>query len=553
MLIQDSVLVEQSIAGDREAFSEIIHRYQSLVCSIAYGVTGRLEISEELAQEAFLTAWQSLPSLKDAAKLRPWLCSVIRNLANDRARRDRRDVLHHAVSFAPEESVLQDRTVSDPAAESIVREEAELLDRTLASLPEIYREPLVLYHREDQSIARVAELLDLNPNTVKQRLARGREMLRAEIAELVERGLQRSAPGRTFTIAVLAALPAMTTSAQAATLTATAVPGAALAKASAWTGIAGAVAGPLLGLLGGWFGYKLSLQSARSEREREHIRRTTRKLVVSNFAFAMLFGAMLAFAAVWAKSHPLIYAMLIVGGIGIYLVTLATFSVSTIRIASRIRREEGTDQHLTPEQFAKRLPSWMSTTAYPRHFESSWRLLGLPLICIRFRGATPKNFLVTPPALGWIAIGDVAIGVLYASGGIAVGGVAFGGLSAGLISVGGLGIGILSLAGCAIGYWANGGVAVGLIAFGGVSLAWQVASGGVAVAKYVAVGGVALAEQANNEAAKAIVNQHPFLVASMHYSSSVLWLAIVGLGLLPTVFALLFIHPQRDEATHCDH
>ena len=90
---------------------------------------------------------------------------------------------------AIEQSELADESAPDPAAASIAREEADLLDRTLETLPQSYREPLVLFYREQQSVARVAEQLDLSPDAVKQRLARGRRMLRSEVAALVQRGL----------------------------------------------------------------------------------------------------------------------------------------------------------------------------------------------------------------------------------------------------------------------------------------------------------------------------------------------------------------------------
>lgn len=547
MFVTDAVLVERSLHGDRQAFGEIVRRYQSLVCSIAYSATGSLEVSEELAQEAFLSAWRSLPSLKDAEKLRPWLCGVIRNLANDRNRRARRDVLQDAVRVPIEAALLPDHGTPDPTAESIALEEVELLNRTLASLPEIYREPLVLYHREEQSIARVAELLELNPNTVKQRLARGRELLKTEMAALVERGLSRSAPGRNFTIAVLAAIPAMTASAQAAAITATTVKGTAFVKATTWTGMASALAGPLLGMLGGWYGYKMSLRTARSERERDFIRFST-KLIVALSALGLLFCLLAGLGINLARTRPYLFASLITGGAIVYTSSLASLIVWIHRRTAEIRREEGTDQPLTQEQLAAMLPPVMRTTAYPRRYDSPWKLLGIPLVSVRFRGAKHLSATGTTPAFGWIAIGDVAIGVLFASGGMALGGIAFGGMSAGLISIGGMGIGVMSLAGLALGWWANGGIAVGVYAFGGLSLAWKMAVGGVAVAKEVALGGIAMADQENTEQAKTLVTNHPFFSYSMRLTSSLLWITMTVCGLLPMLLAMWLVPPNQQES-----
>src|SRR5262249_11009298 len=76
--ITDAALVAESLAGDREAFSRIVERYQRLLCSLAYSATGRLSESEDLAQEAFVEAWRRLHTLREPEKLRAWLCGILR-------------------------------------------------------------------------------------------------------------------------------------------------------------------------------------------------------------------------------------------------------------------------------------------------------------------------------------------------------------------------------------------------------------------------------------------------------------------------------------------
>ena len=76
-----------------------------------------------------------------------------------------------------------------------------------AVIPELYRVPLVLFYREDQSIERVAEALKLSEDAVKQRLARGRKLLHKQVLAQVEATLQNTRPGKAFTGAVVAALP----------------------------------------------------------------------------------------------------------------------------------------------------------------------------------------------------------------------------------------------------------------------------------------------------------------------------------------------------------
>src|SRR5471032_2192433 len=92
----DAELVSASLAGNRDAFGQIVARYQSLVCSLAYNATGSLSQSEDLAQETFVTAWKQLAGLREPEKLRPWLCGIARNLIANGLRRQGREPVHGA-------------------------------------------------------------------------------------------------------------------------------------------------------------------------------------------------------------------------------------------------------------------------------------------------------------------------------------------------------------------------------------------------------------------------------------------------------------------------
>ena len=83
----DAELVAGSLSGNRDAFGQIIARYQSLISSLAYSATGSLSHSEDLAQETFVTAWKRLRDLREPGKLRSWLCGIARNLINNWLRR----------------------------------------------------------------------------------------------------------------------------------------------------------------------------------------------------------------------------------------------------------------------------------------------------------------------------------------------------------------------------------------------------------------------------------------------------------------------------------
>src|ERR1017187_8984333 len=184
----DAELVSGTLAGNRDAFSQIVTRYQSLICSLAYSATGSFGQSEDLAQETFITAWKHLVHLRERDKLRSWLCGIARNRINDFLRREGREPLHKAGELDEISEIHSPEPL--PVEYTINNEEQAILWRSLERIPEIYREPLVLFYREHQSIEAVAEKLELTEDNVKQRLSRGRKMLHEQVLEFVEGALE---------------------------------------------------------------------------------------------------------------------------------------------------------------------------------------------------------------------------------------------------------------------------------------------------------------------------------------------------------------------------
>jgi RNA polymerase sigma factor (sigma-70 family) len=229
--IADTELVTLSLAGDRDAFGQIVSRYQSLICSLAYSATGSLGESQDLAQETFITAWNHLRLLRERHKLRAWLCGIARCLIGKTLRREGREPTHGAEALDEAESWAGHEPL--PSERLMSKEEEALLWRSLTRIPQIYREPLILYYREHQSISAVADAMDLGEDAVKQRLSRGRKLLQDQVLTFIEGALERSSPGKAFTIGVLAALPVLASSASAATVGFSAVNSVATSKGSA--------------------------------------------------------------------------------------------------------------------------------------------------------------------------------------------------------------------------------------------------------------------------------------------------------------------------------
>ncbi|HSN26793.1 MAG TPA: sigma-70 family RNA polymerase sigma factor, partial [Kofleriaceae bacterium] len=195
----DIELLEASRRGEHEAFGRLVARYQDLVCAVSFSSTGDHVLSEDVAQETFIAAWRQLAGLREPARLRPWLCGIARNLARKARKARRRDEL-----VDEGEPIAEGNPFDEAARGQVERLVRDALDR----VPETYREVLVLFYRENQSIREVATALGTSEAAVMQRLSRGRRYLADGVTSLVERSLRQRGdrPRRDLVAAVLAAI-----------------------------------------------------------------------------------------------------------------------------------------------------------------------------------------------------------------------------------------------------------------------------------------------------------------------------------------------------------
>jgi zinc protease len=558
------------VDGDTAEFERVVERHQNAVSAIAYGVLGDFAACQDITQETFWQAWRNRHSLRDPARLAAWLCGIARNLAHQSHRtRLRESTLE---DFVGAEQVSGE---PDPALQSISDEESQLVWRTLETIPENYREALVLYYREDHSIAEVAAALDINHDAAKQRLSRGREMLRENLAETVEGVLKKSKPGRALTLRIMTGVAALSAAlkasapAAAAGLTPSIAKGAASGIAAtatkaaisggAMSGVAGGLAGAGLGLGGAWLGSWLPAQLAPTMTERQFLQKAgKRTLLISVLYTAAILAAT---PLLFIQGGAIYYA-------GIVAISSLAFVVTIIVVTTRMQAQirlirAATSPESDPNRSLLRMKLEASglTHMQGRRYTSSARLLGLPLIDVQFADSQSSQ-MAPGRALGWIAIGDKATGILFAFGGVAKGLVAMGGIAVGGVAIGGFSLGILSLGGFAVGGLAIGGGAIGYDALGGGALAYNSAAGGGAVAYHTAMGGSAIAHDAaiggsavakevNNDAARALVHAQPSAWLMNWYMANLLVanLAVGIISFLPVLLMPLIYRRRgpRDE------
>jgi RNA polymerase sigma factor (sigma-70 family) len=517
--LDDARLVELGLGGNREAFGELVTRYQSPVCALAYSACGDISQSEDLAQETFVVAWRKLKDLKEPAKFKSWLFGIVRNLLNNTFRARARNPL--AAAEPLDENMATPATAPNPAKLAISKEEEAILWRSLEQVPETYREPLILFYREHQSIQQVAEILEVTEETARQRLSRGRKLLQEQVTAFVEGALSRTNPGQAFTLGVLAALPIMlASSTKAATLVAAAKGGATVTGTSVISVVLGILTGPALGFLAGFLSWREWLKNGRTPRERTSIKRYGLTIVAGGIVFSVacvLFSGYLS-PRLW-DHHPVLVLALGWALMMAWVVFAFGFAWQQRRVMVQLRE---TERQNHPELFRDEVQA--ERPAY----RSRATLFGLPLIHWQSFGQMRKPGEKIPPAIGWIACGERAYGILYATGGVAVGGIATGGLSIGVFAFGWASIGLFAFGGLAIGALALGGGAIGFIASGGMALGWHAAWGGMVAAHNIACGGAALGNHVNDSVARQFYSRHQWLDFARSGSRNVFWLLCFG-------------------------
>lgn len=169
-------LLARARGGSPSAFEEIVRRYQQRVYLVARRIVRRHEVADEVAQEAFLRAYQALDRFDPARPFGPWICRIAANLA-----------VNHVRSPASRQEPLEeeDRRAgggSSPLEQVLEAEAAERLEAALDGLPAEQRAVFVLRVNEEMSYEEIAEALGIPTGTVMSRLARARERLRAALA-----------------------------------------------------------------------------------------------------------------------------------------------------------------------------------------------------------------------------------------------------------------------------------------------------------------------------------------------------------------------------------
>jgi RNA polymerase sigma-70 factor (ECF subfamily) len=179
--LDDSVLVEQAKRGDAASYEELVRRHQQTAFRTAYIITRSAADAEESAQDGFVKAYRALGRFRSGSPFRPWLLEIVANEARNRRRSaGRRAAL--ARRAAGEERPIGEAAPS-PEAALLAGERRAALLAAIARLREDDRLVIGCRYLLELSEAETAAALGTRRGTVKSRLSRSLERLRAELGD----------------------------------------------------------------------------------------------------------------------------------------------------------------------------------------------------------------------------------------------------------------------------------------------------------------------------------------------------------------------------------
>lgn len=171
----EEALVARAQAGDRDAFRQLVERYQGRAYAVAYALTGRRDEALDVVQEAFLKAFRTLATFRGDSAFYTWFYRIVLNVAIDLARRER--------PASPEGlEPLAGPPGGDPAEQAYRAELRAAIVAALRTLPPEQRAVVVLREIEGLSYAEIAATLQVPIGTVMSRLFYARRKLRAALA-----------------------------------------------------------------------------------------------------------------------------------------------------------------------------------------------------------------------------------------------------------------------------------------------------------------------------------------------------------------------------------
>ncbi len=182
----DQQLIDQCLSGQREAFGQLVTRYECRLYGTLVHTVGSVHEARDVAQEAFVLAYQKLETFRQESSFYSWLFRIAYNVAVSRHRRHRGgtasvDAIREQTGVEPTDH----RPESDPAHHLHTTERQALVQTALNELAEEFRTVIILREMDGLSYEQIAEIVDVPIGTVRSRIHRARTELREKLTRVL--------------------------------------------------------------------------------------------------------------------------------------------------------------------------------------------------------------------------------------------------------------------------------------------------------------------------------------------------------------------------------
>src|SRR3954471_19540499 len=183
--LTDEQLVELAVSRDREAFSEIVRRWERKIFALCFGMLGREDDARDAAQETFIAAYRNLANFRGEAKVASWLHRIAVNQCLTTKRRAKT----RSEEFLDDDDGSEERVFIAPMHNSPSRkaeqgERLKLVRTAVSSLPTELRQVVVMKEFEDMTFQEISETLEVPLSTVKSRLYTALKQLKMKLERL---------------------------------------------------------------------------------------------------------------------------------------------------------------------------------------------------------------------------------------------------------------------------------------------------------------------------------------------------------------------------------
>ena len=175
----DNFIIERILSGDKSGYRDLANRHKDYAFTVAYKIAGTREDAEEIAQDAFIQAFQALPTFNQEAKFTTWFYRIVFNSALMFKRKNRIQVEDIELSQSAQ------YVAADTDKDLKISEQRQYIQKAFNHLSPADVTMITLFYLKEQSLEEIAQVVGISAETVKVKLCRARKRLAETMSKML--------------------------------------------------------------------------------------------------------------------------------------------------------------------------------------------------------------------------------------------------------------------------------------------------------------------------------------------------------------------------------